>query len=81
MSNISNCCGASILNEHRGEGICQMCREHCSVDKEDDNSWVDASTEVERDMQSTLDNLMGNPLEQIDFLTKQANKLKEKYAR
>lgn len=82
MTNVSNCCGADILNpDSQGHGKCSSCKENCVPDKESDDSWVDRRTEVGRDLQSTLDNLMGSPLEQIDSLIKQANKLKEKYAR
>jgi hypothetical protein len=30
----SNCCGADVLNEHDGEGICSDCHEHCAVAEE-----------------------------------------------
>lgn len=29
----SNCCGAGVLEEHDGEGICSSCYEHCLVEK------------------------------------------------
>lgn len=61
---VSNCCGAGIINEHRGEGICQMCHEHCAVDKEDDSSWLvwfDSSGELQdkfNSMMSTADRII-----------------------
>lgn len=79
---VSNCCGGNILNpDSNYHGKCSVCKENCVASEEFDSSWVDPTTEVGRDLQSTLDNLMGSPLEQIDSLIKQANKLKEKYAR
>jgi len=36
---VSNCCGAAIINENNGEGICADCREHCVADKTSDSSW------------------------------------------
>lgn len=29
----SNCCGASVLGEVDGEGICSSCKEHCVTEE------------------------------------------------
>ncbi len=33
----SNCCGASVLNENDGEGICSDCGEHCLAEEIGEN--------------------------------------------
>lgn len=43
---VSNCCGSYILNEHSGEGVCSMCKEHCAADKQDDSTWQDQFSDL-----------------------------------
>jgi hypothetical protein len=33
QESLSNCCGASVINENYGEGICSDCHEHCMAEE------------------------------------------------
>lgn len=57
----SNCCYASILNEHGGEGVCSDCLEHCVVACEGENlviAGVDFSESIAQ-LNNIIKNLKG----------------------
>lgn len=66
---ISNCCGASLLEN---SDICADCKEHCEPE-DGDASWVDPGLVI-----AGVD--FNESIRQLDGLIKKAHKLKEKYA-
>jgi hypothetical protein len=63
MTDVSNCCGADILNpDSQGHGKCRSCKENCVPSKDFDDSWVDPNfmnwIDPSGDLQGKWDNMM-----------------------